>query len=586
MKKAFVLVFLVFLQSAVALPNSYFADAGNFSRSQGFNLWFEGAKLPESANWVVNPTGVGENDPAPFMGSDYLVFDSGEKTLSSYFLGATKQLSFGKDSVFLAWVYVVENPEYLTVGLHSPSSGWRFVSFGSQSETDSRKRVSLKLPKEGSWQVLVLRSEDFFSDKNEGSVDGFGVELFGGKVLVDSLAVIKSDIIETGNLPQLSMEISGENFSKGENIDINGLSSEEVLVNAFSGNKKIFSVALSPAPDKRFSFSYSIKPNDLQGEWLIVASTSFNELSKKIMVSASAKSEQLKISFLSPFSNTFDKNSMIPISVRVERQGLPVGNARVSLWGFLGERIELKKNESGAFILDYVVPERVEEGRNNILVAAGLLDYNNSSGEASLPLIVRARSVIIELLEPKIKEFNFGNPLSIKVRASYPDGSPANVDSLQVEFSMPVENKYVFDLNSTGPGIFSGRFSTGFFSDNPLSIKVISYSRIEEKKETVFQLKSNAYWFNFAKSNILFFAFPLIIILIAIVVWLSEVKSRLGESDLLKEKEALEKKLRKLEKGYYGGELFNEGDFNAKKLSLETRLNRVNVALREIKKKN
>lgn len=582
MKTVIAFFALLFFSHAASALSSGFVPHSELDFKEELQLWVEGSGLPSGAEWLVGPE-TGKTNPDPAIGRSYMIIDAAQKASANYFLGAWQSIPFDRETVFVVWVFVEEKPEYISVSFHEAQLGWKGVFFGSRKETARLKPVSKKLPAEGEWHAFFLSAAEIFPAAGEGSIDGFAVETSNGKILVDSVAIASSFSIPLDAIPEISVEASKKNFLKGETMAIAGRSSGEALVTAFSGNREIFSETIVPDANKNFSLVYNIGFSDPSGEWVVYASTPFKEVSEKIVVSAD-NSKLLEVNFLSPVAAHFEKNSVVSIVAKVSLLGNPVDNAVVDVWGVFGERVRLENTGNGAYSIPYRVPFHAPEGTWELLAVAA--NEKNLSGEAKIRLGVLELNPKIELIEPWSGKFSFGQPLVVRIKAYYPEDIPASDASAKIVLNMPVENSNVLTLRGTGNGLFETVLPTTLFSNKPLEMKVVLATGIEKTVQQDFQLLPDSYLFNFLKANVFFLAFPLVILAIGAIVWVSRLKPKSSQEKLLQKKKSILGDLKKLEHDYYKKNLLSGNEFREKKLAIKSKIDSIDISLKTTKKQN
>ncbi|MAF36016.1 hypothetical protein CL622_02760 [archaeon] len=584
MKSAVFLIFLLLFSTAFAI-DAGFLPLIEFGKEKNVLLWFSGAEIPIGSAWVIAPSAVGTQSPAPVIGQSYIILDSPNALASTYFLGAVQQLDYSDDSVFVVWAYFTDSPSHITFSFHDPQIGWRGVRFGSnQGLKENEVEGSFRIPNPNSWHAFLLPASQIF-DGETGTIDGMSFELNEGVGYFDSLATTTVSDLDTTILSNLTFELEDEFAYKGGAAIFEGTSNENVTLRAVLNGNEIFSEIIRPNANDEYRFVYPVALHDPKGKWIVTATNSFNQISKELVVIKTPESEELAISFIKPFSSNFEKGATVPFTVKVTHDGSIVENAVIGMWTVTGERAFFEKSGPGEYSFNYDLPRTAKKGVWNVQIAGSAVRGQSEFGaETSIPLIILESDVSITRESPVRNEFLFGDPFRLTVHALYEDGQPVDGTTARVEFNLPINNKTVFDLNQEKPGVFSGTFSTSSFSNTILSARV-SLLRGEEKiQETVYSFLPEAYWFQFVKTNILFFAFPLVLLILALFVWMSEFKSKTKKSELVKRRSAFIEKLKKLEDDYYNKGLMKDKEYDSQKLLLETKIAALAVKIKSADK--
>jgi hypothetical protein len=584
MKSAVFLIFLLLFSTVFAI-DAGFLPLIEFGREKNVLLWFSGADIPVGSTWVIAPSTVGTQSPDPVIGQSYIILDSPNALSSAYFLGAVQQLNYSEDTVFVVWAYFTDTPSHLTFSFHDSISGWRGVRFGSnQGLQENEVEGSFRIPNPHSWNAFLIPASQLFEGEN-GTIDGVSFELNEGIGFFDSLASTTVSDLDKTILSNLTFEIQDEFAYKGGAAVFEGTSNENVTLQAVLNGNEIFSEIIRPNAHDEYRFVYPVALHDPKGKWIVTATNSFNQISKELVIIKTPQSEELAISFIKPLSSNFEKGATVPFTVKVTHDGSIVENARISIWTVTGERAFFEKSGPGEYSFNYEIPQTIQKGVWDVQITGSAVRGESDFGaETSIPLIILESDILITRASPIRNEFLFGDPLVVSIRALYKNGQPVDGTTARVEFNLPINNKTVFDLNQEEPGFFTGTFPTTSFSNNALSARVTLFQGEEKVQEAVYSFMPEAYWFQFAKTNIFFFAFPLLLLIIALFVWASEFKSKTKKSELIKRRSVFTEKLKTLEDDYYNKGLMKDNEFHSQKLLFETKIAALDVKIKSAEK--
>jgi hypothetical protein len=153
------------------------------------------------------------------------------------------------------------------------------------------------------------------------------------------------------------------------------------------------------------------------------------------LASASPDNLTLTLIFLSPPENIVrSRGSTVTISLQVKEAGAIVGGASVSYSSPENDNLPLTENAPGTYKATYTIKWDDPIGNWRISAeATKTVGGNTKAGGSSIIVDIHPAVLQLDLLSPSGRELEVGERAEIKVRASYPDGTP--VDGATVTLS-------------------------------------------------------------------------------------------------------------------------------------------------------
>jgi hypothetical protein len=166
-----------------------------------------------------------------------------------------------------------------------------------------------------------------------------------------------------------------------------------------------------------------------------ISSPNMSVSASNFFASASPENLTLTLVFLSPPENIIQsRGSTVTISLQVTEAGAIVGGASVSCSSPENDNIPLTEGAPGTYSATYTIKWDDPIGDWHISAEAKkTVGGNTKAGIISTIVDVRPAMLQLDLLSPSGREVGVGEQAEIKVRASYPDGTP--VDGATVTLS-------------------------------------------------------------------------------------------------------------------------------------------------------
>ncbi|MFH1663200.1 MAG: hypothetical protein ABH986_00005, partial [archaeon] len=227
----------------------------------------------------------------------------------------------------------------------------------------------------------------------------------------------------------LTIGVPKGGYSKLEFIDINGIASGElveVIVTSSPGNKEVFSDSVKADSNGIYFLRHFISCIDPAGDWKITVTDRAGTEERIVYVSSSVECEYLRVDFIDPSSSSYFRTQKFDVRVKITDAGTPVNNAEAYFWDFEGKKTRMYFEGNGIYFFDEVeIPVNAQTEKMNLMVASLAGGKETAGGSNVVVFDVRLVPIKIELINPVVEEFDFGQPLELKVKPVYPDGSVA-----------------------------------------------------------------------------------------------------------------------------------------------------------------
>ncbi|MCJ7719931.1 MAG: hypothetical protein MUO36_00480 [Candidatus Hadarchaeum sp.] len=166
--------------------------------------------------------------------------------------------------------------------------------------------------------------------------------------------------------------------------------------------------------------------------------------------SASPDNLTLTLVFLSPPENIIQsRGSTVTISLQVKEAGAIVEGASVSCRSPTNDNVPLTEGAPGTYSATYTIKWDDPTGDWRISAEAKKTVGGNTKAGGSYTIVdVRPAVLQLDLLSPSGREVGVGEQAEIKVRASYPDGTP--VEGATVTLSAPGHGNIVLTGEDNG----------------------------------------------------------------------------------------------------------------------------------------
>jgi len=269
----------------------------------------------------------------------------------------------------------------------------------------------------------------------------------------------------------LTLNTDKTSYEKGQKIRISGTAKDpkenpvengEATITLRSGKWTDQLVTL--ITDGTCAENYYITFDKPEGDWSISASAVDNrgnlgQSSENVIVSVSIPVawKYYTITFLSPPPNTVcSRGEEVAVTVQITEGAEKISGADVYIATPSGEIITLAEGSPGIYSLVYAIrwDDPVGEWTVSVL-GEKTVQGTYKAGTGSTSLDIAPADLKLELLKPSQRTFEVGEKVDIKVRVSYPNGSP--VDGAIAAASLP-DGENLTLLNE-GEGTYRGTYS-------------------------------------------------------------------------------------------------------------------------------
>lgn len=276
-----------------------------------------------------------------------------------------------------------------------------------------------------------------------------------------------------GIATNLALTLSTDNtsYEKGQRIRIYGNAKDpkgnpvengEATITLRSG--KWTDYLVTRITDGKYSENYYITFDKPEGNWSISASAVDNrgnvgQSSENVIISVSipAAWKYYTVTFLSPPPNMVcSRGQEVAVTVQITEGAEKISGANVYIATPSGEIITLAEGTPGIYSVIYAIRWDDPAGEWTVSVLGEkIVQGTYKAGTGFTSLDIAPADLKLELLEPSQRTFEVGDEVKIKVRVSYPDGSP--VDGAIVAASLS-DGENLTLLNE-GEGTYRGTYS-------------------------------------------------------------------------------------------------------------------------------
>jgi len=247
----------------------------------------------------------------------------------------------------------------------------------------------------------------------------------------------------------LTLTTDKENYQNGQKIQISGAVKSSDGTPLENGVATIFfsrgewSRRLGVGVNNgAYAENYIISFGDPEGTWAMSASAvddngNIGENSDNIVVSLPPNTIYYTVDLLSPPKNIIQsRGSAIMLSLQVKEAGAIVEGASVSYRSPTNDNVPLAEGAPGTYSAIYTIKWDDPTGDWCISAEAKKMVGDNLKAGGSYTIVdVRPAVLQLDLLSPSGRELGVGEQAEIKVRASYPDGTP--VEGATVTLNSP-----------------------------------------------------------------------------------------------------------------------------------------------------
>jgi len=222
-----------------------------------------------------------------------------------------------------------------------------------------------------------------------------------------------------------------------------------------------------------FNASYLTNVIDPSGVWDLVFlyGDSFNNTGRSdssINITSPSEGTYYTVDITSPLRGAVNRGDRVTITSQVMLGSTLVSDAYVYALMPDGSKAELSGIDDGVYSSSVTISNDALIGNWNLDVIASKGSF---SGVSRVKMYVSVTEIDLEVLSPTKTSFSLGDDVVIIVKASYPDGAPVLLPSINV--SVGSDN---VPLLNNGDGVYSSVYSIGQMSDFNILMKVTDES--------------------------------------------------------------------------------------------------------------
>ncbi len=404
----------------------------------------------------------------------------------------------------------------------------------------------------------------------------------GSAGLANKILVLLCVLLLLQSALALNVAIENRNLQKGQILKISGAAKEFVEIRATNEEREVFSYKEFLKDANSFSYEREITFLDPKGTWRIAAKDAEQEFVNDIIVNPTRESEYLVVVFNSPAPTTYLRGTTIEINVKIMDAGSAVLDSMVYFWDVKGQKLKLEGKGDGTYGLPYKIPLDAKLGDWELKITAKKdREGENFGGESAVQMKIDSAPIGIEIVEPKIEEFELGQDIEFKLKLNYPNNEP--VTNAVISASA---NLNIIPFTEEGNGIYIGKFSDIIKEQELLKVEINAKDVYENKGSVQKTLKPVGNWTNLLKENFVFYLFPAIFIFYILSLTFKETNYFFSRSLLRSQKQRLLLLKKNLQREYYQERKIEEGYFSSKNAECDSKLNEIRVKLERIEQQS
>lgn len=355
-------------------------------------------------------------------------------------------------------------------------------------------------------------------------------------------------------LPAFSMKFDKPYYVKGNDLNVFGecAPGSEVSLSAATGeNNFVFSEILGCGMDGKYWFAREISFLDPSGDWVVSAKSGSEEEKSRIVVAQNRESSFYLVTFTSPVVEKIGRTSGINVTVKITDSGESVYDANVATWLLSGERVFLRNEGGGIYIMESVIPYDYALGKKDIVVTAESRQGGKVfGGEASTTIDIEKAVIDVNLLEPKARNFDLTSRVNFEVAATYPDGKAIEKIALKpIAILQHADSNIPFIENGNGRHVLS---YTPLPSDSGnTSFTILVFDDAGNSGSESLNITFSCSPVCLVQTYDLFFLILLLITLPVLVLAGMKARKLFGERSTRDEKEKLEELVKELQEDYF-----------------------------------
>ena len=371
---------------------------------------------------------------------------------------------------------------------------------------------------------------------------------------------------------------AGKSFIKrGEVLTAGGICSPdlETSVQIFAADVLLLESYVSCSDGGSFDFSYHTTFLDPTGKWILAVSDGTETSKTELLVEDAREAGFFFLRFLSPTAGKYARTETISLSIEVTDSGEKVNDANLAFYGFDGKRYLLKGAGNGVYVSDYEIPADAALGSWNLEVfAESQRSEGKAGGRNRIPIQVDVPPIKIQVIEPSVNTFEFGDEVKIKLIATYFNGK-----SLKGATASAMMNNTEVRLIMTADNTFEGKFTAPSTQSGTLALVMQAEDQAGNKGTQVSKLVIGCSVTCLAKNYGLFALLAIVIVVAIGSIVLTKLSSSNQLSKLKEERQKTLDMIKSLQEDYFTKGVMpsssykkNLSDYTAKVAELEEKI--------------
>jgi len=406
--------------------------------------------------------------------------------------------------------------------------------------------------------------------------------------------------VEISTNLSLMIETYKTTYEKGQEIQLSGIVKNPADTLIQSGTAEIFLSAQNwsdhfSASIKNgiFSEKYYISFDKPDGIWDIIVNATDSDghktsspVNTSIIVETPEYYDHFNINILNPIVGQIFKrgeNIIFTITVTNEKDE-KIQGVDVKAWFPNGEKITFSEGSFGVYSNVYDIDYAAQIGNLSLYVEGKKIEEGKlKAGFNYIEYRVQAVKPIVEIIEPKKSIFEVGESINIKIKVTYPDGTPLEKGIIT---SIGSDNEEII-FTKSGIGIYTAQYTPTTHDVGNWTMKLIvgdTYSNFVDLKGENIQVihtKTFSYFLRYWWITVIG-----IISMASIIIYFINKKLRVSKLNLIKDKIIELEELKKRNAIMY----FSEGSitresYDSLLLNYETKISQLSKKHRLLEKK-
>jgi len=328
----------------------------------------------------------------------------------------------------------------------------------------------------------------------------------------------------------LTIQTDKDNYVKGKQINVSGtisiknqnysILSDNITITIEHGSWRRFTT--TAISNNTYNITYNISYGDPEGSWNITAFLNDNnrdsiKANKKINVSIPSDIMRYKVLWLSPPNEAvYKRGDTFNISIYVTENEIGVNNASTICILPSMDEIKLTELSEGYYQESYTIPLDSVNGYWSLSInSMNTSEGSIFAGGSNNSIYVKPTSLIINLLEPSLTEYNSGKNMEIKINLTY-----QNNHVVKNAFVIAKLLNNEVKLINRGNGIYSENYSITDEYLGRKNLKIVASDLYDNNASIslIVQFNKESHS-NFPFSSIFFIIFVITILIFVIMLF-------------------------------------------------------------------